>query len=168
MNMPEAANCTTEGRIRIGGIIHWPNLVLLGIMDFPDRPGTAAQIFSALGRNGVNVPFIVQSIDLEQRTHVVFCVARGDYERAMASLYAVREYLGGAVIVEEPEVALVSVFGPDFRERPGIAGAVFSSIAGEGVNILAISTSISTVSCLVHQDKLAQSLEALKATFVLP
>jgi len=66
------------------------------------------------------------------------------------------------------EVAIVSIFGPDFRERPGIAGRMFDALAGRQVNILAISTSISTVSCVVASAQLDLALRALRETFDLP
>ncbi len=159
---------TAESRIRIGGIMHWSNLVRLGVMKVPDRPGVAAAIFSGLGARGVNVPFIIQSIDLRQQTHIAFCVAASDHQAALQVLRELEPELGAAVLTEEPGVSLVSVFGPDFRERAGIAGAVFGAMSRVGVNILAISTSISTVSCLIRREDLDSALEALQSTFILP
>jgi aspartokinase len=71
-------------------------------------------------------------------------------------------------VISQPEAAIVSIFGPDFRERPGIAGAMFKALADNGINILAISTSISTVSCVIASDDLENGLNALRATFDLP
>jgi aspartate kinase len=71
-------------------------------------------------------------------------------------------------VIANPEVAIVSIFGPDFRERPGIAGTMFDALAGQGINILAISTSISTVSCVIGSDDLEMALISLRQTFDLP
>ena len=71
-------------------------------------------------------------------------------------------------MIVQPEVAIVSIFGPDFRERPGIAGTMFHALAERGVNILAVSTSISTVSCVIESDPLESALVALRETFDLP
>jgi aspartokinase len=67
-----------------------------------------------------------------------------------------------------PEAAIVSIFGPDFRERPGIAGTMFDALAAEEINILAISTSISTVSCVIESAALEAALNSLRKTFDLP
>ena len=67
-----------------------------------------------------------------------------------------------------PQVARIAIFGPDFRERPGIAGIMFSALAAEGINILAISTSISTVSCIVDLDRAQDAERVLRSTFILP
>ena len=71
-------------------------------------------------------------------------------------------------MISYPEVAIVSIFGPDFRERPGIAGTMFDALAAEDVNIMAISTSISTVSCVIESKALETALDALRETFDLP
>lgn len=137
-------------------------------MHVPDRPGVAAEVFGALGACGVNVPFIVQSIDLHGHTNIILCVAADDLTLASQALRSRQPTLGAAAFTEDPGVALVSVFGPDFRERPGIAAAVFGTLAEAGINILAISTSISTVSCLLRQEYLEKALQALESAFVLP
>lgn len=157
-----------EHRIRVGGVLHWSNLARIGVMDVPDRPGVAAEVFAALGERGINVPFIVQSVDLHGHTNIILCVAMADLSLASETLRARQSSLGAAAFTEDPGVALVSVFGPDFRDRPGIAAAVFSALAEADINILAISTSISTVSCLLRQEYLERALQALETAFDMP
>jgi len=57
---------------------------------------------------------------------------------------------------------------PHFGERPGIAGTMFSALASAGINILAISTSISTASCLIDVYDMDEAVEVLQETFELP
>ncbi len=63
---------------------------------------------------------------------------------------------------------MISIFGPDFRERPGIAGTMFSALGAREINILAISTSISTVSCVIDIDRLGDAVDAMRETFDMP
>ena len=155
-------------KVRIGGVIRNSNLAKIGVMGIPDRPGVAGAILSALGREGINVEFIVQCIDLNNQDHIVFCVARDDLEAALDLLGKIRPQLGVKEVIHEPEVGIVSIFGPDFRERPGIAGAMFNALASVGINILAISTSISTVSCVVNANRLPEAVRVLEETFDMP
>jgi aspartate kinase len=155
-------------RVKIGGIIHKCNLAKIGVMSIPDRPGVAGALFSALSERGVNVPFIVHNIDLNNLDNIVICVAREDLTAALEALDAVRETVGAKEIVYDHEVGIVSIFGPHFGERPGIAGAMFSALASAGINILAISTSISTVSCLIDVCDVNEAIQALQETFELP
>lgn len=155
-------------KVKIGGVIQNSDLAKIGVMGIPDRPGVAGAILSALGRKSINVEFIVQCIDLYNNDHVVFCVARDDLEAAVSILEEIRPHLGAKEVVHKPEVGIVSIFGPDFRERPGIAGAMFNALASVGVNILAISTSISTVSCVIDVHNLPEAVRVIEETFDMP
>lgn len=155
-------------KIKIGGIIQNRNLAKIGVMSIPDRPGVAGAIFSALGKKGINVPFIVHTIDLNNLDNLVICVAREDLTAALEVLHTVRETVGAEEIVYDGEVGIVSMFGPHFGERPGIAGVMFSALASAGINILAISTSISSTSCLLDADDMDEAVRALEETFELP
>ncbi len=62
----------------------------------------------------------------------------------------------------------MSIFGPDFRERAGIAGTMFAALADVGINIQSISTSISTISVIIAADQLAPAIAAVEKAFELP
>jgi len=163
----QVAQCQDE-KIRIGGILCWRNLVRLSLHDAPDRPGLAAEVFAALGRSGINVPFIVQITDCDCQAQIVFSVSASDAPAAFGILRSLQAQLGASDLAHEPEVAIVAIYGPDFRERAGIAGAMFASLRGVGINILAISTSISTVSCLLRQEDACDAVAVLEQSFILP
>lgn len=159
---------TAEDKIKVGGILQSRGLCLVGVMSAPDRPGLAAAIFHALGRERLNAQFIVQNIDLNNDAHVMFCVALEDCERVLATVRPIATDLRAKKVVENQPVALVSVFGPDFRERPGIAGTIFKALADVGINILAVSTSISTISCVIRDEDCERAVGALRGVLVLP
>jgi len=152
-------------RVKIGGILQHTDLALVGMMAVPDRPGIAAAIFKALGKRGVNVLSIVQTIDLDNNTHVVFCVASKDVLVALGLLGPLKERFGGRKVTHRVGVVIVSIFGPDFRETPGVAGMMYTALADAGINILSISTSMSSVSCVIDQARLDDAVAALKDTF---
>ncbi len=155
-------------KIKIGGIIQNHNLAKIGVMSIPDRPGVAGAIFSTLGAKGINIPFIVHTIDINSLDNIVICVAREDLTPALEALNTVKETVGAKEIVYDREVGIVSMFGPHFGERPGIAGVMFSALASAGINILAISTSISSTSCLVDASDMDEAVRALEEAFELP
>jgi aspartate kinase len=156
------------GKIRIGGIMQNAHLSLVNVTAVPDRPGIAAAILGELGKRGINVQFIVQCIDQNEQDQVSLCIDRDDLQVALEAVNRVAPNLDAGQVIPYPEVAIVSIFGPDFRERPGIAGTMFDALANEGINIMAISTSISTVSCVIESDNLEAGLDSLRLTFDLP
>lgn len=155
-------------KIRIGGIMQNAHLSLMNVTAVPDRPGIAAAILGELGRRGINVQFVVQCIDQSMQDQLAVCVDRDDGESALDAVSRVAPDLEAGQVISYPEVAIVSIFGPDFRERPGIAGTMFDALAARGINIMAISTSISTVSCVIESDELESALDSLRETFDLP
>ena len=155
-------------KIKAGGILERRDLCLMGVMSAPDQPGIAAAIFEALGKENLNVESIVQSVDLNNESHVQFCVMAGDCKRALSLLEPIASELGARKVIVRRHVSMLSVFGPDFRELPGIAGTAFGALARTGLNILAISTSISTLTCVIEDRDYEAALEALSAVFALP
>ena len=107
----------------------------------------------------------MQTIDLDNNTHVVFCVASKDVLVALGLLEPLKERFGGREVTHRVGVAIVSIFGPDFREIPGVAGMMYAALADAGINILSISTSMSSVSCVIDQARLDDAVAALKDTF---
>jgi aspartate kinase len=155
-------------KIRIGGIMQNAHLSLINVTAVPDRPGIAAAILSGLGARGINVQFIVQCIDQSERDQVALCIDRADLPVAREVVDGLAPELEAGKVSAHPEVAIVSIFGPDFRERPGIAGTMFDALAQHGINILAISTSISTVSTVIGAEHIETALASLRETFDLP
>lgn len=157
-----------QPKIKAGGILRNERLAKIGVMSAPDRPGLASAVLHALADSNISAQFVVQLIDLTDHSHVVLCVAIDDLERALAALHRIKDSIGAKSITHQREVSIVSVFGPDFRERPAIAARVFEALASAGINIMAISTSISTVSCLIEGGRAEEAVAALRNHFDLP
>ncbi len=155
-------------KIKIGGIIQNKNLAQIAVLNLTNQPEVAGQIFSLLGREGINVQFIVQTMDAAGRTNLVFCIDQKDFEKTI-NILEEKPYGGESQqIVPSYPVAIVSIFGPHFREKPAIAGRMFSALSNAGINILAISTSISTLSCVIPESFLSVAVQALSEAFELP
>jgi aspartokinase len=156
------------GKVKIGGIIQSKQLAQVGVMSIPDRPGFAGEIFAALGREGINIQFIVESVDQDGRGNTVFCVDRKDLGETISVLNRLQPYAGLGRVTQHSPVGIISIFGPHFREKPSIAGTMFTALGDAGINILAISTSISTLSCVIEEALLPQAVQAISEAFDLP
>jgi len=155
-------------KVKAGGIIRNERLAKIGVLAAPDRCGLASEVLHALADKGINTQFIVQCTDMASNSHIVLCVSEEESEAAVAALEPLRDSVHPEQITRQNNVALVSVFGPDFRERPSIAASVFAAMASAGINIVAISTSISTVSCLIDGNRVEDAIIALRQYFDLP
>lgn len=158
----------TNEKVRIGGILKNAYLARINVLGMPDRPGVAAAILGALGQARINVDFIVQCIDLNEQDHFVLCIDRDDLPLALEVIEAATRDVRARNIVHDSHVASIAIFGPDFRERPGIAAGMFRALAQHSINIDAISTSISTVTCIIADDRLGDAVAALHEHFDVP
>jgi len=153
---------------KAGGIIQNINLAKIGVMSVPDRPGIASIVLGALCEKNINVQLIVQTTDLNSRSNIILCINKNDLETAISAIENVRPDVNAEKVIYQSNVAMVSIFGPHFRDHPGIAVIAFSSLASAEINIIAISTSISTISCVIDDDKVDKAVEALMSAFNVP
>jgi len=158
----------TNSKVQAGGLIQNDHLAMIGIMDIPSHPGVGGMLFSELSEQGINVELIVHLIDLEERDHIVLCVSRDDLNQAVAVAERIREQVGGKAVTSDPEVASVSLFGLDFREQRGVASLMCKTLGDCNINIRAISTSLSTITCVIEAQRLDDAVHALREAFALP
>jgi len=143
-------------------------LAMVSILSVPDRPDVAGTILHAMGKNNVNIEFVVLSSDVEGNGNMTFCIDQKNLEAAIGVLEGIKPLIEARGISYHPNVAMISVFGPHFRERPMISGLMFNALGTSGINILAISTSISSCSCLIQADQTEDAMRALHQTFEAP
>jgi aspartokinase len=155
-------------KIKIGGIIEHTELSLISIENIPDRPGIAGLIFQSLSHRRINVEFIMHCLNQKGRSQVILCVSNLKADETLAVLHDLKPRIGNPDLYVNSEIAVISIFGPHFRERPGIAGTFFSALNAKGINIQAISTSISTCSCVISSEDLGLAVEAVGEAFEIP
>lgn len=137
-------------------------IILEGV---PDRPGIAAEIFLALGDRGFNVELVVSTGGSGGRADISLAVQRTQEEAIVRTLETIREEIGWMGLRTNSHVALVNVVGQHLSTEPGIAGRTFRALSSHGINIEAISTSMSSVTCLIDEDKVREALAALRSEF---
>jgi aspartate kinase len=155
-------------KIGINGIIENAGLAMVSLTGVPAHLDAADQVFAALAQRGINTECIIQSLGSHGQSDITFCVARLDLEPTLALAETLCARLGAAAVQHVPRVAMVGIFGPDFRETPGVAATMFHALTVAGVAILAITTSISTVSCVMAADQLGDAVAAIEEAFELP
>ena len=154
--------------VKATGILQFRNLAEVGLIAMPDRPGLASTVLASLSERAINTPFVVELTDPGGTSHIALCVRERDLELALAVLGELAGVVHAQQVVKRRGVAVAAVHGPHFRERPGCAAAACAALAKEGVNILAISTSLSSIACMVDGADLAATVRALQKTFELP
>jgi aspartokinase len=155
-------------KIKVGGVMLSDGRAIIKLMSVANHPDVPGVVLRVLGSRGVNIEFLVESFDLDSSGHMTLCIDQRDLETALTALEESKQRVGAKGISYHPDVVVVSLFGPHFREKPRISGIMFSALASMGVNSLAISTSISSLSVVVESQDLEITLQALEEAFDIP
>lgn len=130
------------------------------------RPGTAAQIFRALGEAAVNIMMISQSVS---EAGISLVVARDHAARAKAVIERtlMRTGVARGVSLRE-DVNVVAVVGAGMSGHPGVAARVFSAVAKKGINVVAIAQGSSelSISFVVNEPQAPDAVRALHSEFM--
>ena len=151
----------------ISGIAYSRDEAKITVRRVPDRPGIAATIFGALNDRNVNVDMIVQNISADGTTDMTFTVGKADLPRAREALAATKSQIGYDELLEDPNVAKISVVGVGMRSHAGVASTMFRALADKSINIQVISTSEIKVSVLIAAEYTELAVRALHTAYGL-
>jgi aspartate kinase len=135
------------------------------IRGIPDKPGIAAEIFSALGARGFNLEMVVTTGGTRGTADICLAVDRAQQDAVREALVRGPGTLAGEVTADS-DVALVSIVGPGLAKLPGVAGRTFKALSGRGINIEAISTSLVSVTCMIARERADEAIAALEGEFL--
>ena len=159
---------TTVERQRITGIAHDKNEALINLIDVPEQPGSAAAIFKPLADAHINVDMIVQTPTRgDKLTDMMFTVPRADLARTLDLVEANRALTNYDRLTYDDHIAKVSVVGVGMRSNAGVAATMFDTLAGRGINMLAISTSEIKVSVVIDEDETELAVRMLHTAYGL-
>ena len=155
-------------KIKIGGIMQSDGRALIKVLSVPDHASVAGTVLGAMGEKGINIELIASSYDLDDCSNFALVIDQKDLDQALEAMEKVKPIISAGAISYTPDVAVITVFGPHLREKPYVHGYMFSSIAALGISSLAISTSISSVSCVIEGQYLDSAVQALSEVFDVP
>jgi aspartate kinase len=154
-------------KVVITGVTGNKNIAKVAILGIPDRPGVAAQIFSALANKGINIRLIIQSIADNGLNNISLVVSKEFVHSAVDALEKQKKSLKARDIVFHDHLAEVSVVGSGIASTPGVAARMFKTLARQGINIELISTSEVRITCVIDQKKTNDAIQALHEEFKL-
>ena len=139
------------------------------VCDVPDVPGQAAKLFGKLAQEHISVDMIIQSYarKISNTNDIAFTIDSADLDKTIKTLEEMKKDLQCGDIQINDNIAKVSIVGAGMIDRPGIASAMFETLADLGVNIRMISTSEIKISCLVDKEDAHKALQALHKVFEL-
>jgi aspartate kinase len=143
------------------------NIALINISGaaISGTPGTAGRIFTALGREDVNIIMISQA---SSEFNVSLAVDGSQAGKAIAALRREFEGLNSSVTCDE-DVCVIAVVGERMAGSPGVAGRLFTALGDKKINIRMISqgSSEANISFVVNKDDAQKTVKVLHSVFEL-
>jgi len=139
----------------------------ISVIHVPDQPGVAERIFTPLSERNIIVDMIIQNASIEGYTDLTFTVSRKDMEEVKNILYEVVKEIGAKRVDYDEKIAKVSVIGLGMKSHSGVASKMFAALAGEGINIMMISTSEIKISCAITRKYTELAVQVLHDAFEL-
>lgn len=148
----------------VSGIALDKNQARITLRKIKDKPGIAAEIFSALADENINVDMIIQNVGVDGTTNLGFTVPQNELDLAKATM---KKVLGNTIIESDKDIAKVSIVGVGMKSHSGVASKAFKSLAKEGINIGMISTSEIKISMIVQEKYAELAVRALHEAYEL-
>ncbi len=133
----------------VSGIVLDKNQARVTLRKVVDRPGIAAEVFSNLAEEQINVDMIIQNASTDGTTNLGFTVPESELERARKVIIAFDHDVGS--VDYDANVCKVSIVGVGMKSHSGVAAKAFSVMAANNINIEMISTSEIKVSMIIDQ-----------------
>jgi aspartokinase len=152
----------------IGGLVENHHLVMYHIDFLDDKPGAAGKILKILAENKIKFQLITESGTTTGAAVMTICVDMTLAEKIDKLFTDITQLKSHLKIKKVDDVSIIGIYSPHFREKPVLA-AKFCKILGEAeINILSISSSISSISSVIASDHLEKAKAAVLNEFELP
>lgn len=152
----------------VSGVAADLSQIKVSITKVPDKPGSAAKIFSTLANNNISVDMIIQSYGDENNIRdMAFTVDESDCDQTIEILNGLKSQIGYEDVIPDKNVAKISIVGAGMIDKPGVAADMFSALAEAGINIKMISTSEIKISCIIDKVYAKEAVKVLHDKFEL-
>ena len=158
---------TTMEKVLVSGVTYNKNEAKITVLRVPDKPGIASKIFTPISEANLNVDMIIQNVSEDGFTDLTFTVPETDLKHALEVVSGVVKEIGAADVQCDKDIVKVSIVGVGMRSHAGVAAKMFNVLAGEGINIMMISTSEIKVSCIVNAKYTELAVRVLHDAFEL-
>jgi aspartokinase len=154
--------------MKIGGLVENTDLTMYQITSIKDRPGAAAEILKLFAEDNIKLQYITESSTPKHKAVMALCVYAEKAEKLDRLFKKNKQLVKQVKIVKLENVSLLGIYVPHFREKPVLAAKFCKILGRTGINIIGLSSSISSISSIIAKDQLDMAKKALLKEFELP
>lgn len=135
--------------VLVSGVVLDKNQARVTLRGVSDKPGIAAEIFTRLAKENINVDMIIQTTGTDGSTNLGFTVPQSELQNARRVMEKFDHDIEGMDF--DDHICKVSVVGVGMKSHAGVAAKAFSVLAASNINIQMISTSEIKVSMIIDE-----------------
>jgi len=141
------------------------DVCMITLNSAPDRPGIGAQVFGDLWSSGINVQMITSAPVAKGKANITLTIGHKDLNHAIFCLKKVQQHIGAESLQVDSDAALLSVSAPNLAQTPGVATQIFKVLSEKNINVEAVSTSPTLISCIIQKAFASKATKALRQKF---
>ena len=151
-------------RFKVFDVLHHEHLSLISL-SLAD-PASLPELFERLEEKQIKIKFLVSHHENDGRLNLTFCVERSSLKTTHNTLLELP--LPEDVLDIQPEVGMVAIHGPHFAEEHGIINVMHNALSSQELQVLAISTTVSTSYFIISASEVVRALDILREAFEIP
>ena len=151
----------------VTGLAHRSDEAKVMVSGVENRPGVAAQIFTALADRNLNVDTIIQNQSSAEGADVTFTVPLDELRPALETVESIRDELGYRELTSDDQIGKVTLVGAGMKSEPGVAAKMFRVLAEQGINLQMIDTSTIRITVVIDRREVERAVRALHDAFDL-
>jgi aspartate kinase len=140
----------------------------VAVLQLPDKPGIAGEIFTALAQHHISTDMIIQAFHKDRSVNdITFTIRRDDLETVQKIMQEVATRVGAEGVLADADVAKISIVGAKLMDTPDVASRMFAELGRQGINIKMISSSDIRISCAISDNDAEKAVRAVHDLFHL-
>jgi aspartate kinase len=145
--------------------IDYKQLAKVTLHHVADRPGVAADIFSALGQQGLNIELISTCSLGKGYADISLAVLETNLEDVCRVLTGLKGKFGVKGIIIDRDCAMITIYGSKLSSTPGVAAKIFAQLSDRKINIEMINASMSALNLVVKKERVMDAIGAVRTEF---
>jgi aspartate kinase len=147
------------------GVTSDKKIAKVTLLNVPDEPGIAAQIFKDVSDKDINIRLIIQSAAADHRAGITFIIEDGfaDLARKLVDDWMAKGLTKQGMV--ETDWATIAIIGHRLAATPGLSARMFAALANARINVDCISSSEMTMSCIIKRDQIDRGVKAVHDEF---
>jgi aspartokinase len=154
--------------MKIGGIVENRNLTLYRMIAVHDRPGEAGSILKFFAKKNITLQYITESSTETDSAVMAICVDADVTEKIDTYFAKHKKIVAPMEIKKTEKVSVLGIYGPHFKQKPALSALFCVVLGSAGINILGLSSSISSICSVIKDKQVEKAKKALLKTFELP